>query len=264
MSEQTETSARIAGQRDDRRSTAARRRSSTRRSPAGSPTAPARCCSRSATRWGTRTARRSRPPVTRPRTTCCAPSWPAGARPTRCSPRRTTTRGWRGRTASTTPYARTGSAPPGSGSSTRWTAPGSSPRRAAPTGPCTWRSGPPTVPGPSCLAAGAVAMPAQHRTLATDHAAGVPAAAAGRRDRRADPDRGEPHPAAGVRHRAGRGHRRRAGADGLGRGEDRRGDQRRRRRLRARRRAVRVGLAPRRSLWRWPPACTLPESTDLR
>jgi 3'(2'), 5'-bisphosphate nucleotidase len=32
---------------------------------------------------------------------------------------------------------------------------------------------------PSCLAAGAVAMPAQHRTIATDSPAGVPAAAAG-------------------------------------------------------------------------------------
>nr|BFE67750.1 hypothetical protein GCM10020092_010510 [Actinoplanes digitatis] len=94
---------------------------------------------------------------------------------------------------------------------------------------------------PSCLAAGAVAMPSPAPHARHRPAARVPAAAAGGRDRRADPDRRQPHPAAGLRHRPRRGDRRRAGADGIGRGEDRRGDQRRGRRIRARRRAVRVG-----------------------
>ncbi len=55
--------------------------------------------------------------------------WRDGVRTTRCCPRRAT---------GTT---RPGSPPSGSGSSTRWTAPASSARTAAPTGRCTSRSG---------------------------------------------------------------------------------------------------------------------------
>ena len=65
-------------------------------------------------------------------------------------------------------------------------------------------------------------------------AAGPPAARAA--------DRGEPDPPAGLGPPGGRGARRRAGPDGLGRREGRRRAARRGRRLRPRRRPVRVGL----------------------
>ena len=87
------------------------------------------------------------------------------------------------------------------------------------------------------LVAGAVAQPALGETFNTGRPPAVPPRTSER-----PADRGVAHPPAGVRAGAGRGDGRRAGADGLGRGQGHLGDPRRHRRLRARRRPVRVGL----------------------
>ena len=121
----------------------------------------------------------------------------------------------------------------GSGSSTRSTAPASSPSRRATTGPCTSPSGagraswwPAPSPSPRWVRRSTPARHPSYRPRARDAAA----------------HRGLPHPPAGFRAGAGRGDRRRAGADGLGGGQGDLGDPRRQRCLRARRWAVRVGL----------------------
>ena len=87
---------------------------------------------------------------------------------------------------------RPGSPPTGSGSSTRWTAPASTARPAAPTGPCTSRCG-----RRGELTAGAVALPGARRHLR--HRRPGPRV---RRAARAVRHRGQPHPAAGLRRRA--------------------------------------------------------------
>ena len=119
----------------------------------------------------------------------------------------------------------------GSGSSTRSTAPVSSPSRRATTGPCTWRCGPTGSSSPA---------PSPSRRWARRSTPG-----SRRRCRRRSSDgpahRGLAQPPAGVRRGAGQGDRRRAGADGLGRREGDVRGPRRRRRLRARGWAVRVG-----------------------
>ena len=168
---------------------------------------------------GTRAARAW---ATAPRRTC------SPQRLTRGAPgRRGAVRGGRRRPAPARP-------PTGSGSSTRSTAPASTPRAAHDWAVhvALWAAGE--------LAAGAVALPGSDAVLTTDPA---PVAAAAPRPAAAAADGGQPHPAAGRRRRAvaarlGAG----AGADGLGRLQGGRGRARRGRRLRARRRPVRVGL----------------------
>ena len=88
------------------------------------------------------------------------------------------------------------------------------------------------------LVAGAVAQPGLGHHFRHRAPPGRPAAVGG-----ASTDRGQPHPPARVRRGAGRRDRRGPGADGVGRRQGDLRGPRRHRRLRARGRDVRVGLA---------------------
>ena len=144
--------------------------------------------------------------------------------------------------------------PAACGSSTRSTAPASSARAARRLGGARrpLRS---TAPSPPVRSR----CPALGETFDTGRRRSCPPRASSVR-----PDRGLPQPSAGVRRRRRRGARRRAGADGLGRGEGDVGRPRRDRRLRARRRPVRVGLRRAGRGRRAPPACSPAASTARR